>query len=72
MKLRCMQLATEPHHTFQYSFSIPNHPQEGPRIMKSDTPESLTSDEQYLYEGNGTVDDPFVVGWLPNDSRNPL
>ncbi|KAL4807729.1 MFS general substrate transporter [Aspergillus unguis] len=26
----------------------------------------------HAYPGSGTVDDPFIVSWIPNDPRNPL
>lgn len=41
-------------------------------MTKENLPESFTSDEQTLYQGNGTVDDPFVVEWLPQDPQNPM
>jgi hypothetical protein len=27
---------------------------------------------EHQYRGNGTKDDPYVVEWLPGDSRNPF
>lgn len=41
-------------------------------MAKENIPESFTSDEQIPYQGNGTIDDPFVVEWLPDDVQNPM
>jgi hypothetical protein len=27
---------------------------------------------RHRYEGSGTVDDPFIVTWIPNDPGNPM
>lgn len=43
-----------------------------PRKMKEKVPESFNSDERNLYRGTGTIDDPFVVEWLPRDPQNPM
>jgi hypothetical protein len=33
----------------------------------------VTSDiVNHPYSGSGTEDDPYIVGWLPNDPRNPM
>lgn len=41
-------------------------------MAKENIPQSFTSDEQISYQGNGTIDDPFVVEWLPDDPQNPM
>jgi hypothetical protein len=28
--------------------------------------------QKHDYEGSGTEDDPYVVGWIENDPRNPM
>jgi hypothetical protein len=28
--------------------------------------------QKHDYEGSGTDDDPYVVGWIENDPRNPM
>jgi hypothetical protein len=34
--------------------------------------DSSASDEEIPYRGNGTIEDPFVVEWLPDDPENPM
>lgn len=41
---------------------------------------SLVTDQTHItpevmnhpYRGSGTVEDPYVVEWIPNDRRNPM
>ncbi|KAJ5741191.1 Major facilitator superfamily domain general substrate transporter [Penicillium malachiteum] len=54
------------------STGIEKHCQNGLSHLKLVFDQTLITDEvrRYNHPGNGTVDEPYLVDWLPNDPKN--
>ncbi len=70
-----MQQSLTPHPRFTMSIDSQRTIESFPTLKKRPWRRFVTAGDQIIghkYPGRGSVDDPFVVDWLPDDPEDPM